>query len=148
MTLLERFENKFVIDPGTRCWNWIAGKDWDGYGHIWVKGKTRKAHRTSYSLFVGRIGTKLVCHKCDNPSCVNPAHLFLGTNEDNIKDCMKKNRKPKGITHGMAKLTETDVLTIRDRVSKGESRQKLAQEYGVLPALISKISLKQLWRHL
>lgn len=76
---------------GGGCWLWIGNKTPSGYGYIQIEGKAFKAHRLSYLAFKGDFDQKLfVCHKCDYPSCVNPAHLFLGTSRDNTYDAIKK----------------------------------------------------------
>ena len=91
---MERFWNKVMkIVETDECWEWIAFKNKDGYGLFGYNGKNQKAHRVSWQLHNGPIPDGLcVLHKCDNPSCVNPNHLFLGTNADNIKDRVNKNR--------------------------------------------------------
>ena len=77
------------------CWNWIGGKDKDGYGVFGLSSKRKaiRAHKFSYIFYKGQLGKPLqVCHTCDNPSCVNPSHLFLGTAKDNVQDCHRKGR--------------------------------------------------------
>ena len=94
-TLKEKFYERFAVDEQTGCWNWVRGKFTGGYGAISHNRKTIKAHRASYELHFGPIPKNLfVCHKCDNPSCVNPDHLFLGTASDNAKDMVSKGRNP------------------------------------------------------
>jgi hypothetical protein len=87
----KRFEEKFKINQETGCWEWTASTT-KGYGTIKIRGAKKSAHRISYELYVGPIGSLQVCHKCDNPICVNPKHLFLGTQKDNIHDMIAKGR--------------------------------------------------------
>jgi len=91
---VERLKEKCILSS-SGCWEWTAGKNAGGYGRITFKGKVTLAHRLSYQTFCGPIPDGVyVCHHCDNPSCINPDHLWLGTNSDNILDCSKKGRHP------------------------------------------------------
>jgi hypothetical protein len=94
MTTLERFESKYEVMMDDRgCWEWTANRLPWGYGRIFKDGELKLAHRASYELHTGSIpNNMLVCHTCDNPSCVNPKHLFLGTDSDNTKDMILKGR--------------------------------------------------------
>lgn len=93
MTLLERFHSKYIPVTESGCWIWIACCNPKGYGQLNVGKKMAQAHRYSYQQFIGAIPAKLqVCHSCDVTSCVNPTHLFLGTNSDNQKDSARKKR--------------------------------------------------------
>lgn len=95
MTLEEKFEKSYMPEPNTGCWLWTLSSNGDGYGIIFKKRKEKKvyAHRFSYQMYKGKIPDgMIVCHKCDTPSCVNPDHLFVGTDGDNVRDCVSKGR--------------------------------------------------------
>lgn len=162
-----RFKTK-VDQRGTdECWAWTASTDEDGYGVVrfTVRGKDTpfRAHRISYFIATGiDPAENLVCHKCDNPPCCNPAHLFLGTHGDNARDRTGKRRGsigsnhyfhlrpesvPRGENHGMAKLTEAQVLEIRKEADQC-SRYELARRYGVNKRMIQFIIQRKSWRHI
>ena len=148
--LKERFEKKFIKMDG--CWEWTACKLPAGYGYFGVAGRMQYAHRVAYQLYVGEIGEDLfVCHHCDNPSCVNPSHLFLGTNTDNSRDCWSKGRgvtpDSSGEKNGKAKLTEKNVRTIRTMLAAGTTHRIIAKKFGVKRAAISKIACGRTWKN-
>jgi hypothetical protein len=157
--LLQRFYEKVLIGgygPRGHCWEWRASLDGRGYGQIRVDRKTKRAHRLSYELLVGPIPEGLfVCHQCDNPRCVNPYHLFLGTAKDNSMDMARKGRQGfqsnpnkirRGSKHGRAKLTEQQVLAIREAWSLGSSTmQQLANDFNVSSSTIDYIVNKKGW---
>lgn len=149
-TLKQRFWNKVEMIPFHECWEWNAFKDKRGYGHIGSGGRGSKvilAHRLSYELVYGVIPNNLfVCHRCDNPGCVRPDHLFLGTHADNVKDMCLKNRQTKGETHGNHKLTEDQVMKIKDR--NDCSQQELAQKFNVNQSQISRVLAGETWKHM
>ena len=138
-----RFEEKYIPATESGCWLWIAGKNWCGYGKIYVNGKTEGAHRISYQLYVGPIPDGLcVLHRCDVPSCVNPEHLFLGTNKDNTQDMVKKGRSARGEAHWSSKLTTKDVCNIR---ISNDIQIILAKRYGASQSTISDIKTNKIW---
>jgi len=93
-----RFEDLIYKDSKTGCWEWTAVKNERGYGVFMLKGKTKLAHRVAYEIYKGEIPEGIrVCHSCDNPSCQNPDHLWLGNQSDNLKDCVRKNRNSKTV---------------------------------------------------
>lgn len=152
--LANRFWAKVNIPSDQNaCWGWIAMRDLDGYGMIWpggAKGPMLKASRVSWEIHFGPIPSGLsVLHTCDNPSCVNPSHLFLGTQKDNRQDATRKGRTAKGEENGSAKLTEPQVRDIRARyVEGGITMRTLAKMFGVHPGTIGDILHRQIWRHI
>lgn len=144
----ERFWRSVEKAGPNECWLWGGYVGSRGYGFIKRDYRTLLAHRVSYETAYGPIDEGLsVCHRCDTPLCVNPAHLFLGTAQDNATDMCQKGRqpRPKGEAHGCAKLTEADVLEIRASTEKGKV---LAARYGVAPSQISLIRNGKSWAHL
>jgi hypothetical protein len=141
----DRILSNIAIDPTTDCWVWCACKDRAGYGYSNTKGRTIRAHRLSYILFNGEITSNLfVCHKCDNPSCVNPKHLWLGTMQDNLKDRDKKQRTAKGCGAGNVKLNESLVKEIRKETA---SNPEVGRKYAVSASAISCIRGGRTWKH-
>lgn len=130
------------------CWFWTGCVDRDGYGQIGVNYRQLKAHRFSWELHYSAIPEGLfVCHRCDNPSCVNPEHLFLGTNQDNTRDKVSKGRQPIGSQLPSAKLTEREVVAIRQLIAAGQPQAQIAREHNVTPAVVCHINRGRSWRH-
>lgn len=145
-SLLERFNQKYSPEPNSGCWLWTGSVEIHGYGRIANNKKIYLAHRISYSLFKGFIGDKFVLHHCDNPPCVNPDHLFLGTQLDNIKDRNSKNRQGRGEKIS-SKLTEKDILKIR--ALKGKLTQvQIAKKFSLSVGHVHLILKKRSWRHI
>ena len=138
--LQERLLSHIKINAVTGCWEWQGSKR-NGYGRMIVGSRTdgtrrsKSAHRVAYELYHGEIPNGMeICHKCDNPCCVNPSHLFIGTRQDNIDDRERKGRNITfiGEEQPRAKLTKKSVKDARwERVHKGTSFQVLADRYGV-----------------
>lgn len=150
-TLLQRFEEKVNKTDG--CWEWVAAHNERGYGRINIDGKSVATHRVAYELYVGNIPEGMcVCHHCDNPKCVNPDHLFLGTHTENMRDCRNKGRRPLPITrgerHAGSKLTEEQVKEIRSRYPGSKSQSELAREYGVAQTEIWRIIHRVRWANI
>lgn len=150
------FEDR--IDKTGHCWEWIGPKDRDGYGQLTLgkRGTQVRAHRYSWELSNGPIPEGMfVLHRCDNPSCVNPRHLFLGTQTDNMRDMVAKGRGPdvSGESNPRAKLSREDVRQIIRHARhvphhKGLTHQELAKRFGVSKSLISQIAQKRIWREI
>ncbi len=149
--IVERFLS--FVKQGEGCWEWqgsTGGEKGNGYGQIKAGGKTVSAHRFSYQTFVGNIPRGLfVCHTCDNPSCVNPKHLFLGTPADNMDDRDKKGRhvSSRGIKNGSAKLSDEKVLEIRGMRKQGMSYSAIAKLFGCSFSAIAFVSSGETWKH-
>jgi hypothetical protein len=139
-------------EPNERgCWEWTGTRFSQGYGRIAYLNRSLKAHRVAYELFVGPIPEgKLVCHACDNPPCVNPEHLFLGTDLENLQDAARKGRKDhKGEKNSRVKITEFIVKQIREDYAVGDiMQQDLADKYGVTQMTISNIVTRRTWKHI
>jgi hypothetical protein len=147
-TLKERFD-KFVV-RGRDCWLWSGCRTERGYGRFSIGGKKdrrfRPAHRVSHELYVGVIPLGLsVCHRCDNPPCVRPSHLFLGTQDDNMKDAAIKGRTIQGERHPKAKLTQEDVRHIR-ALRLVMSHSALARKFGIDSKCIRRVLRGEAWR--
>lgn len=147
-----RFWEKVKIASYDDCWEWTAAKSPDGYGCFRVNGVLRHSTHVAYELAWGIPFPKSMhaCHACDNPSCVNPLHIWIGTNDDNIRDKIAKNRQPrlKGETNGQSKLTEGQVQQILDRYEREKITQlALAQEYGISRQQMNRIVNRKKWAH-
>jgi hypothetical protein len=128
------------------CWIWTGPMDGKRYGVIGIGGKQHKAHALAYEVAHGPITKGLfACHKCDNPSCCNPSHIFIGTAADNAADMKAKKRSAWGERAWAAKLTTDAVRQIRTQRASGMSATALAGMYGVTPAAISKVALGRTW---
>lgn len=169
---VERFWARVRKPPRGGCWLWTGAHDADGYGKVKTRfhGGQRQllsTHRFAYWLKHGEIPDGLlVCHKCDNAGCCNPAHLFIGTQADNIADKVSKDRQSKGSRHAaalrrrgpfernprrgeahpLAKLTNSQVREIR-RLSPGLSQRKIGSMFGVSHVVIGHVLLRKTWAH-
>lgn len=134
------------------CWVWTHSVNEHGYGTIRPTGKRSgpplKAHRVSAQLAGMDIAHRVVRHACDNPPCVNPAHLLTGAQIDNVHDMHERGRGNIGAVNGQAKLTDDQVLEIRAKLTEGIPGNMLAAEYNVGQATISQIKTAKRWRHL
>lgn len=159
---MERFWIK--VNKASDCWEWTGARLPAGYGVFWVNGKNEGAHRVSWQLHKGPIPDGLwVLHKCDNPRCVRPDHLFLGTPKDNTQDCQRKGRGgdsgigdwvlqnvhliPHGEEHSQAKLSAEAVSIIRAELRSGKSQRSLARHFKVNQSTVRDIAINKTWRH-
>lgn len=141
-TLQNRFWLNVDVGNKNECWNWEGSTTKGGYGNF----ENSKAHRFSYRLHYGEFNPKLdVLHECDNPSCVNPAHLFLGSHLQNMQDMVNKGRSKRGENCAKHKLTEKQVREIRIKSSTGMSSYDLAREYEVDPKTIRNAVNRVTW---
>lgn len=143
---------KFVYpEPNTGCWLWAGNVNRKGYGNTGkiVNGyKIRGAHRISYYLHNGPFDYNLnVCHTCDTPCCVNPSHLFLGTNQENTMDMVLKGRSAKGSKTSKAVFVESDISIIKKKFDSGISCISIAKEYGVHRSTVYGILKNKYWKH-
>jgi hypothetical protein len=154
-SLRASFEAKYEVCERTGCWNWRAGVNNSGYGMMAPTEWGTLAHRISYGLHVGPIpkgkgphGT-CVCHRCDNRLCVNPEHLFLGSNADNIADRDKKGRQVtlRGAKNVNAKLTDADVIEIRAMFESGAMLREVSERFSISKANASDIKRGRIWAH-
>lgn len=144
----ERIEDCVQIVSESGCWVWTGSINNYGYGELTSHKKRYAAHRVSYSLYKGDIPDGLlVCHTCDNPCCVNPNHLFLGTPKQNQQDMKRKRRSTIGNTNPQAKLTEDDVATIRKLHRNGLMQKDIAEKFAVTRSCICVILKGKTWKH-
>lgn len=131
------------------CWLWTGGKDRRGYGKFVYEGKRYIASRLGYELHYGPISDDLwVLHRCDNPSCCNPHHLFLGTHSDNMTDMKAKGRQPRGEQKNNAKLSAGEVHEIRRLHEEGMSLTEIARQFGIVFQNVSCIVNRKSWKHI
>lgn len=151
LEVIERFHEKWQADPESGCWEWTSAKMPTGYGQMKIPS-TRKqvyAHRLSYMIHKGDIPEGMqVCHACDNPSCVKPSHLFLGTSSDNHLDMKAKERHLNGEKNVGAKLTADKVRDIHALRAQGLSQGKIARTYGIAQGTVWKILRGERWLHI
>lgn len=134
------------------CWEWMRCRT--RYGFVMWEGKTYLTHRAAWMVEHGEIPKGMnVCHSCDNPACINPAHLWLGTQSQNIRDCVAKGRyvvntAPRlGEQNNWAKVTEDQVCEMRARFRQGEQKKVIAKDFGMSPTNAGDIIRGITWKH-
>jgi len=155
---LEEIYKRCESDPKTGCINWAAAKTKNRYGQISIDGMVYYVHRVSLAIKTqSDLVGMFACHICDNPSCVNPDHLFVGSHGDNMRDMFSKKGseilKPawdsvRGEKNKKAKFTADVAKEIRDRYDAGERPTALAREFGVLPTCVCNIGKRRNWKHI
>jgi transcriptional regulator with XRE-family HTH domain len=157
-TLQERFEQYYEIDEGSGCWIWQNEPDERGYGKIWDsdKGGHRMAHRVAFDLYRDEelpefSPDEQVNHTCHNPACVNPDHLYIGTQKENMQDALNVEAwgddRPRGSDVGNSKLTEEHVVEIKERCIAGETQKEVAKDYPASHTMVNKIMIGEWWNH-
>jgi len=147
-TIRERFTDKYEVGDPEECWEWQGQRNDQGYGLFSIEGNANRAHRIAWSLHNSRTpGSMLVCHHCDNPPCVNPAHLFLGTVSDNTQDMLSKGRGMVGEKQPIAKLNDMAVRVIRFKHAEGVESDELAEKHGVSRSTINDVVYGRTWKH-
>jgi hypothetical protein len=137
-------DHRIVALAECGCWIWMGALDRKGYGRHGVprQKRTASAHRSAYAATFGPIPDGMAaCHRCDTPSCVNPSHLFLGTQQVNCEDMARKGR------HGLAKIGAAQAAEIKRRLRAGEMHRSIAEDFGVDRSTITQINRNKSWRH-
>lgn len=146
--LPERLAYFSVPEPNSGCLLWLGHSNQEGYGLLWARDTTVLAHRLSWELANGPIPEGLLClHKCDVPSCINPAHLFLGSNKDNMADRRRKGRyrNKRGTDHPLRKLSEDQAREIKFSLGRASD---LSKRFNIDRSIVWRIRTGKLWSHL
>jgi len=150
-SIIGRFLNSVYQRSDDECWPWLGAINSNGYGNFICDGSTHKAHRISFRIFSGELSTDdVILHKCDNRACVNPRHLVKGTQAENIKDMLNKNRdnySHKGSSNGRSKLHEEDVKQIKQMLISQKLQRDIADQFNVSISTISQINRGVIWKH-
>jgi DNA-binding XRE family transcriptional regulator len=149
LALKDRFESFFKIGSEKECWLWRGAISGRGYGRFNAGNTNKFAHRIAWEIYCGPIGGSYVLHRCDNPPCVNPSHLFLGTHADNMRDMVAKNRTSlkNGASNPNSKLSVADVHEVRRLRSNCRwTLQRIADVYNVTTSTIYAIEKGLTWQ--
>lgn len=151
LTPEQRFWARVQRGGETQCWPWEGSTGKKGHGEFFVSPEQGRVPAHAYALEIAsgqRCPEGLeACHRCDNPPCCNPRHIYYGTRQQNVDDMWARERTPRGSARTQAKLDEASVLSIRQRFAAGETSTRLAVEYGVSDSLISYIVNGRAWQH-
>lgn len=149
VTYLARLNSRYDLEPDTGCWLWNQQSTIMGYGAMWYKGKTWKAHRLALHLRGVNVEGRHVLHSCDTPLCINPDHLRVGDHDDNMADMVAKRRMAHGAQVKQSSLTDDDVMRMRRKWATGEfSCRDLGPMFGVSRATVSRVVNGKDWKHL
>lgn len=149
--VIARFWDKVSLGDPECCWEWNAGKSSAGYGSLKIFGNSEGAHRVAWEIATQQLmGNRVACHRCDNPACCNPSHIYAGDAKSNGRDAVSRGLLPPqrrdGERNGNAKLKQKDVEDIRRRISRGETNVRIAKDYPVTHQMVSKIRRGHFWR--
>ena len=146
MEFEKRFKNKIKVSDDNDCWIWLGAKSKKGYGRFKINGKLYSPHRIILELEGIKIPNNLfVCHKCDNPSCVNSKHLFIGSRSDNMKDCFKKGRL---VNNAKRKLNLNQIKEIRKLIKEGLTEREIAKRFSISYQTVNAIKHKKIWKNM
>ncbi|GAB6170593.1 HNH endonuclease [Paradesulfitobacterium aromaticivorans] len=152
MSLIKPVEERFMsnVQKTDSCWIWTGHKANGGYGIFHANHKSYIAHRFYYALHHGPIPEHIkACHKCDNPACVNPDHIFLGTQSENLRDAVMKGRRNMlGEDNPFSKLTEDNVLSLRRLYANGITKAELARRFQLSKTHVGRIISREVWAHI
>lgn len=147
---IKLFWNNINKKSPTECWEWQKGKNKDGYGQFKFMGRNQSTHRVAFFIEYGEFDKKLcVCHKCDNPTCCNPNHLFLATSAENTQDKVLKGRHkvPCGEKNGQSKLFDKDIIKIRNLYSRNMPQSIIAKLFNLHQSNVHHIVHRKTWGH-
>lgn len=154
MTLRDRLDRGSMPEPNSGCWLWLEGVNRTGYGRVRWNGRAQLAHRLSFAAANGPIPSgRVICHRCDNPGCINPDHLFCGTAHDNSADMRRKGRSSdgrprpsvRGEKNGHAKHSEEIMIAVRDAAG---TYKEIARRFGVSKTSVGYVKRGIQWSHL
>ena len=150
---VDRFWSRVDMSGGPgACWPWTLSCYTAGYGQVWWEGRHRGAHVVAFAITTGSLPANHVLHRCDNPPCCNPAHLFEGTHDDNMADMVQKGRQhnelkvSRGSANGRAVLDEDRVRELRELAAQGAGHANLARQFGISDTHVRRVVRKVAWR--